>query len=229
MRTIARVLAGLAVATLVIGIGWAFVSRNSSDATTPALLLIVGVVAAVDATALLVLAERQPDGLRAGSSVLPAPMWWPPLLAAGIVALVGGVWISVPVAIVGAVVLLIAAGGGVLQVLRGRPEPGPEDRRTVRTARQVLGFGRRHAVVGESAASAVVEPLGQNRVRLVLVAPDGTLGDVVVSDEATARAAAALAGVEVQDAFSRELGARIRTGPYEWVRMAGSQLGGTRA
>jgi hypothetical protein len=109
-----------------------------------------------------------------------------------------------------------------------RAEPGPNDRRTVRTARQVVGFGRRHAVAGDSTASAVIEPLGQNQVRLVLVAPDGTLGDLVVSDEATARAAAELAGAGVQDGFSRELGARIRTGPYEWVRMAGSQLGGSR-
>jgi hypothetical protein len=228
MRTAARVLAGIAVVAVLVGIGWAFVDRNHSDTTTPALLLLVGVIAAVDATALLVLAERRPDGLRVGTAVLPAPMWWPPLLAAGLVALVGGVWISLPVAIVSGVLLVIAATGAVMQVVRPRPEPGPGDRRTVRTARQLLGFGRRHAEAGESALSAVVEPLGQNQVRVVLVAADGKLGDLVVSDEATARAAADLAGVDLQDAFSRELGARIRTGPYEWIRMAGSQLGGTR-
>jgi hypothetical protein len=213
---------------LLVGVGWAFVDRASSDTTTPALLLVVGVIAAVDATALLVLAERRPDGLRAGSALLPAPMWWPPLLAAGLVGLVGGGWISLPVAILSGVVLLVALVGGVQQLLTTRPEPGPGDRRTVRAARQVLGFGHRHAVPGHSAMSAVVEPIGQGRVRLVLVASDGTLGDLVVSDEATARAAAALAGADVEDAFSRELGARIRTGPYEWVRMAGSQLGGSR-
>ena len=92
----------------------------------------------------------------------------------------------------------------------------------------MLRFGHRHPAPGQSLVSAVVEPIGQGRVRLVLVAPDRTLGDLVVNDEATARAAAALAGADVEDAFSRELGARIRTGPYEWVRMAGSQLGGSR-
>jgi hypothetical protein len=228
MRTTARFLAGLAVATLLVGIGWAFVSRNSNDSTTPALLLVIGVVAAVDATAFLVLAERDPDGLRVGAARLPAPMWWPPLLAAGLVGLVGGLWISVPVAMLGGVVLLAAGVGAVRQLLDSPHEPGPTDRRTVRAARQILGFGHRHTASDHSLVSTVVEPIGQGRVRLVLVAADGTLGDLVVSDEATARAAAALARADVEDAFSRELGARIRTGPYEWVRMAGSQLGGSR-
>jgi hypothetical protein len=228
MRTAARVLAGLAVGALVIGVGWAFVHRSSSDTTTPTLVLVVGLVAAVDAVALFVLAERQPDGLRVGGP-LPAPMWWPPLLAAGLVALVGGVWISVVVAIAGGVVVLIAAGGSVLQLRSRAREPGPDDRRTVRTARQILGFGRRHDVRGRSTVSAGIESIGENRIRLVLVAPDGTFGDLVVRDEATARAAAALAGADVQDVSSREFGARIRTGPYEWVRMAGSQLGGSRS
>ena len=155
-------------------------------------------------------------------------MWWPPLLAAGLVGLVGGLWISVPVALLGGVVLLAAGVGAVRQLLGSPREPGPTDRRTVRAARQILGFGRRHPAPDHTLVSAVVEPIGQGRVRLVLVAPDGTLGDLVVSDEATARAAAGLAGADVEDAFSRELGARIRTGPYEWVRMAGSQLGGSR-
>ena len=228
MRTAARVLTGVAVAALLIGIGWAFVNRASTDTTTPALLLVVGVVAAVDATAFLVLAERAPDGLRVGTARLPAPMWWPPLLAAGLVGLVGGLWISVPVAVLGGVVLLAAGVGAARQLLGSPREPGPTDRRTVRAARQILGFGHRHPASGQSLVSAFVEPIGQGRVRLVLVAPDGTLGDLVVNDEATARAAAALAGADVEDAFSRELGARIRTGPYEWVRMAGSQLGGSR-
>jgi hypothetical protein len=228
MRTVARALAGLAAGALVIGVGWAFVSRGNSDTTTPALLLVVGLVAAVDAVALFVLAERQPDGLRIGGQALPVPMWWPPLLAAGLVTLVGGLWSSVLLAIAGGVVVLIAAGGAVLQLRAGAREPGPDDRRTIRAARQILGFGRRHAAPGRSTVSAGLESLGENRVRLVLVAPDGTFGDLVVKDEATARAAAALAGADVQDVSSREFGARIRTGPYEWVRMAGSQLGGSR-
>ena len=227
MRTLARVLAGLAIAALLIGIGWAFVRRASEDTTTAALLLLIGLVAAVDGVALFVLAERRPDGLRAGA-LLPAPMWWPPLFAAGLVGLVGGLWISVPVAVLSGVVLLGAGVGAARQLLGSPREPGPTDRRTVRAARQILGFCRRHPAPDHTLVSAVVEPIGQGRVRLVLVAPDGTLGDLVVSDEATARAAAGLAGADVEDAFSRELGARIRTGPYEWVRMAGSQLGGSR-
>ena len=139
----ARVLAGLAIAALLVGIGWAFVRRASEDSTTPALLLVIGLVAAIDGVALFVLAERRPDGLRAGA-LLPAPMWWPPLLAAGLVGLVGGLWISVPVALLGGVVLLAAGVGAVRQLLGSPREPGPTDRRTVRAARQILGFGRRH-------------------------------------------------------------------------------------
>ncbi|HEY9351444.1 MAG TPA: hypothetical protein VIP75_12190, partial [Acidothermales bacterium] len=159
MRTTARFLGGLAVATLLVGIGWAFVSRSSNDSTTAALLLVIGVVAAVDATVFLVLAERAPDGLRVGTARLPAPMWWPPLLAAGLVGLVGGLWISVPVALLGGVVLLAAGAGAVRQLLGSPREPGPTDRPTVRAARQILGFGHRHAAPGQSLVSAVVEPI----------------------------------------------------------------------
>jgi hypothetical protein len=229
MRAVTRVLAGLAVAALVIGIGWAFVSRSSGDTTTPALVLVVGLIAAVDAVALFVLAERQPDGLRTAGRGLPAPMWWPPLLAAGLVALVGGIWTSALVAISGGVVVVVAVVGAVGQLIPRNRAGKPNDRRTVRTARQIVGFGRRHSVQGRSTVLAAIEPLGEDPVRLVLVAPDGAFGDLVVTDEATARAALALAGADVQDASSRELGARIRTGPYEWVRMAGSQLGGSRS
>ncbi len=181
MRTAVRVLAVLAVAALLIGVGWAFVSRNTSDTTTPALLLVVGVIAAVDATALFVLTERRPDGLRVGSQSLPAPRWWPPILAAGVVAAVGGAWVSLPVAVLGVVVVAVGAWERLLQLRDDDGEPGASDRRTVRTARQVVDFGRRHGGAGASTVSAVVEPLGHNRIRLVLVAPDGTFGDLVVS------------------------------------------------
>ena len=166
MRTAARVLTGVAVAALLIGIGWAFVNRASTDTTTPALLLVVGVVAAVDATAFLVLAERDADGLRVGAARLPAPMWWPPLLAAGLVGLVGGLWISVPVAVLGAVVLLAAGVGAVRQLLGSPREPGPTDRRTARAADaqvrssasragSIVGVGRRRADrTGSGAARA---------------------------------------------------------------------------
>jgi hypothetical protein len=33
-------------------------------------------------------------------------------------------------------------------------------------------------------------------------------------------------GVTVHDEFDPELAARMHTGPYEWTRMAGIQLGG---
>lgn len=103
-----------------------------------------------------------------------------------------------------------------------RPDPAAV------AARRVRAFGARHAVDGDAAVACALEHVGRGAVRLVLVARDGTLGDLVLREEHAARAAE-LAGADVGEATSRELARRIRTGPYEWVRAAGSQLGGGRA
>ena len=41
-----------------------------------------------------------------------------------------------------------------------------------------------------------------------------------------ARAATETAGVTVHDEFAGEFAAKVVTGPYEWARMAGIQIGG---
>jgi aspartate aminotransferase-like enzyme len=94
-------------------------------------------------------------------------------------------------------------------------------RRAGRLARQVRVFGRRHG-----GAEACVEYLGRRGARLVLVGQDGAWGDLVAPTVEMARAAAASAEVTVRDAFDGEMAARVRTGPYEWRRMAGIQIGG---
>jgi hypothetical protein len=95
------------------------------------------------------------------------------------------------------------------------------ERRVGRLARDIRGFGAKHGGV-----DAVVQYLGQRGARIVLVGKDGAWGDLVAPTYAMAQAAAESAEVTVHDEFGGELAARVRTGPYEWTRMAGMQIGG---
>lgn len=96
-----------------------------------------------------------------------------------------------------------------------------EERRTARLARQIGAFGKKHGAVEASVAY-----LGQRGARIVLVAEDGTWGDLVAPAYPTARRAVERAGLTVHDGFGGDLAAKVRTGPYEWSRMAGIQVGG---
>ncbi|MBD0738973.1 hypothetical protein [Streptomyces sp. CBMA29] len=96
-----------------------------------------------------------------------------------------------------------------------------EARRTARLVRQIDAFGKKHGGV-----EANVAYIGERGARIVLVAPDGAWGDLVAPSYAMARAAVADAGVTVHEDFDGEFAGRVRTGPYEWTRMAGMQLGG---
>jgi hypothetical protein len=95
------------------------------------------------------------------------------------------------------------------------------ERRTARLARQIGAFGGKH-----SGVEAHVAYLGQRGARIVLVGQDGAWGDLVAPTYAIAEAAVAKAGVTVHEDFDGEFAARVRTGPYEWTRMAGIQIGG---
>lgn len=95
-------------------------------------------------------------------------------------------------------------------------------RRTARLAKQISGFAERHG----GGAEAQISYLGQRGFRIVLVGADGQWGDLVAESRRLADEATARAGVAVHEAFDGELAARVRTGPYEWSRMAGMQLGG---
>ena len=61
---------------------------------------------------------------------------------------------------------------------------------------------------------------------VVLVGEDGGWGDLVAPTHAIAEAAVRKAGVTVHEDFDGEFAAKVRTGPYEWSRMAGIQVGG---
>lgn len=95
-------------------------------------------------------------------------------------------------------------------------EPAAE-RRAARLARRIAGFAREHG-----GAEAVLEHLGRSGTRIVLVGADGWWGDLVASGPVAHRATE-LAGITPHDTFDASLAANLRTGPYEWRRMAGIQ------
>jgi hypothetical protein len=95
-------------------------------------------------------------------------------------------------------------------------------RRAARLARQISTFAKHHG----GGAEANLAYLGHRGARIVLVATDGAWGDLIAPTCAIARAAVDRAGVTVHETFDGALAAKLRTGPYEWSRMAGIQLGG---
>jgi hypothetical protein len=96
-----------------------------------------------------------------------------------------------------------------------------DERRAARLARRIGAFSKKHGAV-----EVTVEYLGRRGARIVLVAEDGAWGDLVAPAYAVACGAVERAGVTVHDGFDGEFAAKVRTGPYEWVRMAGIQVGG---
>jgi hypothetical protein len=109
------------------------------------------------------------------------------------------------------------------------PAPGPAEarraaraeRRAARLARHITAFSKRHG-----GAEGQLAHLGQAGTRIVLVGEDGGWGDLVASSHALALSAAEKAGLTLHDTFDGEFAAKVRTGPYEWSRMAGIQVGG---
>jgi len=96
------------------------------------------------------------------------------------------------------------------------------ERRVARLARQIRGFAGSHG----GGAEANVGYIGERGARIVLVADDGSWGDLVAPTYDIARRAVEQAGVTVHERFDGEFAAKMRTGRYEWSRMAGIQIGG---
>ncbi|MCX4525229.1 MULTISPECIES: hypothetical protein [unclassified Streptomyces] len=98
-----------------------------------------------------------------------------------------------------------------------------QERKAAKLAKQIGAFGKEHGGVEGHLAH-----IGQAGTRIVLVGTDGAWGDLVAPQYATAVLAAEKAGLTLHDEFDGEFAAKVRTGPYEWNRMAGIQLGGTQ-
>ncbi|MER6389491.1 hypothetical protein ACFXEL_19845 [Streptomyces sp. NPDC059382] len=96
-----------------------------------------------------------------------------------------------------------------------------QDRTAAKLARQIGAFAKRHG-----GAEGLLAHIGQAGTRIVLVGTDGGWGDLVAPTYGVAELAAEKAGLTLHEEFDGEFAARVRTGPYEWTRMAGIQMGG---
>ena len=85
------------------------------------------------------------------------------------------------------------------------------------TAERFRAFAAEHG----GPATAVVNYLGRERARVVLVGGDGIFTDAVLSSVAAAESVCAAAGVTVES-WNRELNGRVRTTPADRRRMAGT-------
>jgi hypothetical protein len=97
------------------------------------------------------------------------------------------------------------------------------ERRAAKLAKQIGAFSKAHG-----GAEGQVAYLGERGARIVLVGEDGTWGDLVAPTYAIAEQAVRQAGITVHEEFDGEFAAKVRTGPYEWSRMAGIQVGGPK-
>ncbi|KIZ18007.1 hypothetical protein [Streptomyces natalensis] len=96
------------------------------------------------------------------------------------------------------------------------------DRRAARLARQIRAFAASHG----GGAEGQLAHIGRGRTRIALVGANGEWGNLVADSFDQAKDAAAQAGLTLHDDFDGDLAAKVRTGRYEWTRMAGLQLGG---
>ncbi|MFQ6853788.1 hypothetical protein AAIB46_23230 [Streptomyces sp. 35M1] len=96
-----------------------------------------------------------------------------------------------------------------------------DGRRVAKLAREIGAFAKEHG-----GAEGQLAYIGQAGARIVLVGQDGAWGDLVAPTYAVAESAAAKSGITMHDEFDGEFALKVRTGPYEWSRMAGIQVGG---
>ncbi|OIJ69232.1 hypothetical protein [Streptomyces mangrovisoli] len=95
------------------------------------------------------------------------------------------------------------------------------ERKAAKLARQIAAFAKAHG-----GAEGQVAYIGERGARIVLVGEDGGWGDLVAPSYELAQQAVEKAGITVHEQFDGEFAAKVRTGPYEWTRMAGIQVGG---
>ncbi|MFE0177831.1 hypothetical protein ACFWZ2_36530 [Streptomyces sp. NPDC059002] len=96
-----------------------------------------------------------------------------------------------------------------------------DERRAAKLAKEIGSFARAHG-----GAEGQIAYIGQMGTRIVLVGEDGGWGDLVAPTYAVARSAVEKAGITVHEDFDGDFAAKVETGPYEWTRMAGIQIGG---
>ncbi|MFI6086452.1 hypothetical protein [Streptomyces sp. NPDC051218] len=95
------------------------------------------------------------------------------------------------------------------------------EKKAAKLAKQIGAFAQAHG-----GAEGQIAYIGHEGTRIVLVGEDGGWGDLVAPTYAIAQSAVEKAGITVHEDFDGDFAAKVKTGPYEWSRMAGIQLGG---
>ncbi|MCT7352946.1 hypothetical protein N4P33_12295 [Streptomyces sp. 15-116A] len=95
------------------------------------------------------------------------------------------------------------------------------EQKAARLAKQITTFAKAHG-----GAEGQIAYLGERGARIVLVGEDGDWGDLVAPSYDIAEKAVEKAGITRHESFDGEFAAKVETGPYEWKRMAGIQIGG---
>ncbi|MER6566653.1 hypothetical protein ABT288_10760 [Streptomyces sp. NPDC001093] len=95
------------------------------------------------------------------------------------------------------------------------------ERKAAKLAREISAFSKAHG-----GAEGQVAYIGERGARIVLVGEDGGWGDLVAPTYAIAEQAVEKAGITRHESFDGEFAAKVKTGSYEWKRMAGIQIGG---
>ncbi len=105
---------------------------------------------------------------------------------------------------------------------------GAEARRAARDARRVTRLAKEIGsfAAAHGGAEGQIAYLGRKGARIVLVGDDGRWGDLMAPSHPLAWQAVEKAGITVHETFDGNFANKVRTGPYEWSRMAGIQLGG---
>ncbi|MFJ2772855.1 hypothetical protein [Streptomyces sp. NPDC087300] len=96
-----------------------------------------------------------------------------------------------------------------------------DERRAAKLAKEISSFAQAHG-----GAEGQIAYIGRKGARIVLVGDDGGWGDLVAPTYGVARSAVEKAGITVHEDFDGDFAAKVETGPYEWSRMAGIQIGG---
>ncbi|WP_338695320.1 hypothetical protein V2W30_09665 [Streptomyces sp. Q6] len=96
-----------------------------------------------------------------------------------------------------------------------------DERRAAKLAKRIGAFATAHG-----GAEGQLAYIGEHGTRIVLVGEDGGWGDLVADTYEVAQKAVEKAGITVHEDFDGEFAAKVETGPYEWKRMAGIQIGG---
>ncbi|MFF9812916.1 hypothetical protein [Streptomyces sp. NPDC014006] len=95
------------------------------------------------------------------------------------------------------------------------------ERTADKLARRISAFSKAHG-----GAEGQVSYIGERGARIVLVGEDGGWGDLVAPSYEIAEKAVEKSGITAHESFDGEFAAKVKTGSYEWKRMAGIQIGG---